>query len=123
MVHLRFPKGSDLTLDIGVATKEPEEMAALMTDRTIARVDALGPPGPGFAGGFHTAVEVIAPDDLPASDPFVLLMDDRMDVDVGREVGGPHPHAGLETVTFVLAGEMRDRDEGVFKPGDAVWMS
>ena len=38
-------------------------------------------------------------------------MDDRLDMGE-RQVGGPHPHAGFETVTLVLDGEIYDRDEG-----------
>ncbi len=81
------------------------------------------PPEPGFAGPFHTAVEVVGPHALADSDPFVLLMDDRLDAGAGRKVGGAHPHAGLETVTLVLSGKVRDRDEGELGPGDAVWMT
>jgi redox-sensitive bicupin YhaK (pirin superfamily) len=33
------------------------------------------------------------------------LMDDRLDMGVSR-VGGPDPHAGFETVTLVLDGEI-----------------
>lgn len=83
----------------------------------------LPPAAPGFAGPFHSAVEVLAPVDLQASDPFVLLMDDRVEVPEETSVGGPHPHAGLETVTLVLDGVVLDRDEGRLSPGDALWMS
>jgi redox-sensitive bicupin YhaK (pirin superfamily) len=63
------------------------------------------------------------PTDLGASDPFVLLMDDRLDIPRRRPIGGPHPHAGLETVTFVLEGTLHDRDEGALATGDVVWMT
>lgn len=91
--------------------------------RRIARTVTLPPPEPGFLGPGHTAVEVLRPDALGASDPFVLLMDDRIDFAPGRSIGGTHPHAGLETVTLVLEGSMRDRDEGELSAGDAVWMT
>jgi redox-sensitive bicupin YhaK (pirin superfamily) len=91
--------------------------------RRIARVVTTPPPAPGFAGAFHTAVEVVGPHALADSDPFVLLMDDRLAAGSGTRVGGAHPHAGLETVTLVLAGTIRDRDEGELGPGDAVWMT
>ena len=91
--------------------------------RSIARRRRLGPPEPGFAGSGHTAIEVIRPDDLEATDPFVLLMDDRLDFPPGTQIGGPHPHAGLETVTLMLHGSIEDRDEGSMGPGDAVWMT
>jgi redox-sensitive bicupin YhaK (pirin superfamily) len=37
------------------------------------------------------------------NDPFILLMDDHLDIG-DRPVGGPHPHAGFETVTLILDG-------------------
>lgn len=91
--------------------------------RSIARCRRLAPERPGFAGPGHSAVEVIGPNDLTASDPFVLLMDDRIDFEPGTVIGGAHPHAGLETVTFMLEGRIEDRDEGVMRPGDVVWMT
>ncbi len=81
------------------------------------------PAAPGFIGPEHTAVEVVSPSQLAATDPFVLLMDDRIDMPEARQMGGAHPHAGLETVTLVLEGELVDRDEGVLQAGDAVWMT
>lgn len=91
--------------------------------RGLSRVYAAPPPAPGFIGEGHTAVEVVAPTALPASDPFVLLMDDRLDIARRRQIGGAHPHAGLETVTLVLEGELHDRDEGALSAGDLVWMT
>lgn len=91
--------------------------------RPITRVVATPPPAPGFIGEGHTAVEVVAPTDLTASDPFVLLMDDRLDIAKRRQIGGAHPHAGLETVTLVLDGVLHDRDEGELGPGDVLWMT
>ena len=45
------------------------------------------------------------------NDPFILLMDDHLDIG-DRPVGGPHPHAGFETVTLILDGAIFDRDQG-----------
>ena len=68
-------------------------------------------------------MEVLRPGRLAESDPFVLLMDDRLDLPARRQIGGAHPHAGLETVTLVLEGAVHDRDEGTLSAGDAVWMT
>jgi redox-sensitive bicupin YhaK (pirin superfamily) len=91
--------------------------------RLISRIDTTPAPEPGFIGDGHTAVEVVGPTALAATDPFVLLMDDRLDIPVRRIIGGAHPHAGLETVTLVLEGGLFDRDEGRMEAGDVVWMT
>jgi redox-sensitive bicupin YhaK (pirin superfamily) len=91
--------------------------------RNLAWRRDLGAPGPGFAGPGHTVIEVIKPDALTKTDPFVLLMDDRVDFPPGQKVGAPHPHAGLETVTFILEGSLADRDEGLLCEGDVAWMT
>ena len=68
-------------------------------------------------------MQVLDSDALTQSDPFVLLMDDRLNIANKRAIGGAHPHAGLETVTLVLEGELHDQDEGPMSAGDAVWMT
>ena len=94
-----------------------------MSDRGIARVVTTAPPSPGFIGEGHTAVSVIDPKEFARNDPFIVLMDDRIDLEPGREAGGAHPHGGFETVTFVVEGELRDRDEGTLSTGDVLWMT
>jgi hypothetical protein len=50
-------------------------------------------------------------------------MDDHLDIG-DRPVGGPHPHAGFETVTLLLEGAIYDRDEGGhIKAGEVQWMT
>jgi hypothetical protein len=93
------------------------------TERRIAAIVSTPPPAPGFIGEGHTAVEVVTPAALDASDPFVLLMDDRLDIKTRRQIGGAHPHAGIETVTLVLEGTLVDRDEGELNAGDVLWMT
>ena len=94
-----------------------------MSDRGIERVVTTAPPSPGFIGEGHTAVAVVEPNDFARSDPFILLMDDRIDLEPGRQAGAAHPHGGFETVTFVVEGELRDREEGMLRTGDVVWMT
>ena len=94
-----------------------------MSERSIGRVVTTAPPSPGFIGEGHTAVTVVDPNDFARNDPFIALMDDRIDLERGRKAGGPHPHAGFETVTFVVEGELRDRDEGMLGTGDVLWMT
>jgi quercetin 2,3-dioxygenase len=91
--------------------------------RSIDRVVDTPPPAPGFMGAGHTAVTVIDPKEFERNDPFIALMDDRVDMRPGDALGAAHPHAGFETVTFVVDGEIRDRDEGTLKSGDVLWMT
>jgi hypothetical protein len=50
-------------------------------------------------------------------------MDDHLDIG-DRSVGGPHPHAGFETVTLLLEGSVYDRDEGgLIGAGEVQWMT
>ena len=94
-----------------------------MRDRGIERVVTTPPPSPGFIGEGHTAVSVLDTKDFSRNDPFIVLMDDRIDLEPGLQAGGAHPHGGFETVTFVVEGELRDRDEGTLKTGDVLWMT
>jgi len=68
-------------------------------EREIGRVVTLAPPAPGFIGKGHTAMTVVDPDEFEDNDPFIALMDDRIDLPEGQEAGGAHPHGGFETVT------------------------
>lgn len=65
------------------------------------------PAQPGFLGRGHTARPVIMRY-YADSDPFIMLMDDVLDKKDDEPVGGPHPHAGFETVSLLLEGEMGD---------------
>jgi redox-sensitive bicupin YhaK (pirin superfamily) len=94
-----------------------------IADRGIGRVVTTAPPEPGFIGEGHTAVTVVDGKEFERNDPFIALMDDRIDLEPGREAGGAHPHAGFETVTFVVEGKLRDRDEGMLETGDVLWMT
>ena len=90
-----------------------------MIQRTIARRIDLPAPKRGQFGPDHTVIEVITPEQWADQDPFILLMDDRLD---GTLRAGPHPHAGFETVTFPLVGGMEaEGGEGRLAPGDVEW--
>lgn len=71
---------------------------------------------PGFLGPDHTARAVVY-DEFAYSDPFILLMDDFLDKKDDAPVGGPHPHAGFETVSLLLEGEIGDETH-MMKQGD-----
>src|SRR5258707_8590934 len=61
-------------------------------------------------------------------DPFLLLDDFRNDVPEDYLAGFPwHPHRGIETITYVLAGTVEHGDSignsGVIGAGDVQWMT
>lgn len=92
-----------------------------MTKRKIANV--FHPqPGQGFLGKGHIAVPVIQGDQFEQTDPFILLMDDQLDLPGEGTVGGPHPHAGFETVTLVLEGDP-DNPSKTLQTGGLEWMT
>ncbi|HRP58413.1 MAG TPA: pirin family protein, partial [Agriterribacter sp.] len=79
---------------------------------TIKRkpIDVQTPqPRPGFLGAGHTARAVVQSNYIQ-SDPFIILMDDMLDKKDEVPAGGPHPHAGFETVSLLIEGEMGDGD-------------
>lgn len=71
------------------------------------------------AFGFHQ---------LPKFDPFLMLDDFRSNRREDFEAGFPwHPHRGIETITYVLAGQVEHQDslgnKGTIAGGDVQWMT
>lgn len=71
------------------------------------------------AFGFH---------ELPLLDPFLLLDDFRSENPLDYEAGFPwHPHRGIETITYVLDGDVEHGDsmgnKGIISAGDVQWMT
>jgi redox-sensitive bicupin YhaK (pirin superfamily) len=69
--------------------------------------------------GFHNTSE---------TDPFLLFDDFRNDDPRHYSAGFPwHPHRGIETITYVLAGEVAHADSignrGAISAGDVQWMT
>lgn len=91
-----------------------------MLQRSIDRVTVTPPLARGFDGERHRAALVIPPGDLAATDPFFLMADDN--ITAQGPFGEAHPHAGLETVTFMLDGTMEDTG-GRLEAGDVEWMT
>src|SRR5471030_2764414 len=66
--------------------------------------------------------------DMREFDPFLLMDDFRSENPADYLAGFPwHPHRGMETITYVLDGEVEHGDSlknrGIIKPGDVQWMS
>jgi quercetin 2,3-dioxygenase len=71
---------------------------------------------------------VIGQPQLPDLDPFLMLDEFGTDRAEDYIAGFPdHPHRGFETVTYMLDGRMRHKDnhgnEGVLVPGSVQWMT
>jgi quercetin 2,3-dioxygenase len=67
-------------------------------------------------------------DNTSEFDPFLLLDDFRNEIPADYLAGFPwHPHRGIETITYVLAGTVEHGDSmgnsGVISPGDVQWMT
>jgi redox-sensitive bicupin YhaK (pirin superfamily) len=93
--------------------------------RTVQRVVKGMPTSDGAGVKLR---RVIGQPQLPDLDPFLML--DEFGTDKAEDYisGFPdHPHRGFETVTYMLDGRMRHRDnhgnEGVLVPGSVQWMT
>lgn len=83
---------------------------------------------PASDGAGVNMTRIIGTPELDHLDPFLLFdvfeSDDPDDYLAGFP---PHPHRGFETVTYMLAGQMRHRDnagnEGVIRAGGVQWMT
>ena len=96
-----------------------------MSSRSVERVIQ------GYATSDGAGVKltrVLDPRMAAAIDPF-LLFDEFGSAEASDYVAGfpPHPHRGFETVTYMLVGRMRHKDnkgnQGDLGPGGVQWMS
>ncbi len=93
-----------------------------------ARVDRIVRGQPASDGAGVRLTRVIGGPQLPDLDPFLLLDEFGTDRPEDYLAGFPdHPHRGFETVTYMLDGRMRHKDnhgnEGVLVPGSVQWMT
>ncbi|MFO1057265.1 MAG: pirin family protein [Dongiaceae bacterium] len=104
----------------------PDSPAAATTAwRSVLRLIS-GMPASDGAGVKLT--RVIGSPALPDLDPFLMLDEFGSESASDYIAGFPdHPHRGFETVTYMLAGRMRHRDNqgnsGLLLPGGAQWMT
>jgi redox-sensitive bicupin YhaK (pirin superfamily) len=102
--------------------------AILQEKPTLRQVSRIIKGMPATDGAGVELTRVIGQPALPMLDPFLLLDAFRSDRPEDYLAGfPPHPHRGFETVTYLLAGRMRHRDnaghEGVIAPGGIQWMT
>jgi redox-sensitive bicupin YhaK (pirin superfamily) len=97
----------------------------MIENRRIRKVVKSRPTIEGAGVHLHRAIG-LGPAEL--YDPFLLLDDFRSDKPDHYLSGFPwHPHRGMETITYVLRGEVDHGDSlgnrGVIYPGDVQWMT
>ena len=81
-----------------------DEMTDIAVQRELARIDA--PPIDNGLSESHWNRALIAPGNWTFTDPFLLLMEDWLPDGVFDR----HPHRGIETVTYVIEGEIEHYD-------------
>jgi quercetin 2,3-dioxygenase len=96
-------------------------MKASILRRSVARIDH-----PSMRIGMtpqHRIRPLVHPADPAETDPFLVLMEDWFP----RGVFDKHPHRGMETVTYVIEGQLDHYDsygnEGSILPGNVQWMT
>jgi len=98
------------------------------TTDSYARVARKLRGRPASDGAGVKLTRVIGSPELDMLDPFLLLDEFGTDKAEDYLAGFPdHPHRGFETVTYMLDGRMRHRDnhgnEGLLVPGSVQWMT
>jgi len=96
-----------------------------VSERTIRR---LLPGQPTIEGAGVHLRRVFGFGEVPLLDPFLMLDDFSSSDPRDYEPGFPwHPHRGIETITYVLRGEVEHGDSlgnrGVIRGGDVQWMT
>jgi redox-sensitive bicupin YhaK (pirin superfamily) len=99
-----------------------------MTETQVKKILRIVKGIPATDGAGFELTRVIGQPALPELDPFLLLDTFRSDKPEDYIAGfPPHPHRGFETVTYLLAGRMRHKDnaghEGVIEAGGIQWMT
>ncbi|HLK24943.1 MAG TPA: pirin family protein [Caulobacteraceae bacterium] len=98
-----------------------------MTTLTARPVAAAVPGQPTSDGAGVRMTRLLGTQQAQMFDPFLMLDHFNSDQADDYMAGFPsHPHRGFETVTYMLEGRMRHRDntgrEGVVGPGGVQWM-
>ena len=96
-----------------------------MTFRPVAATSIARPAMEGAGVHLH---RVFGFDDPSLTDPFLMMDDFRNDDPRLYSKGFPwHPHRGIETITYVLEGEVEHADSlgnrGLLGPGAVQWMT
>src|SRR5438874_10990034 len=109
-----------------VAPRQPRAEEATMAD--VRRIKKVWKAKPTVEGAGVRLKRVFGNHEVPQLDPFLLLDDFRSNDPAEYVRGFPwHPHRGMETTTYVLAGDVEHGDSlgnrGVIGAGDVQWMT
>lgn len=95
---------------------------------SLRRIKSVSPATPTTEGAGVKLHRAFGFGDTEAFDPFLLFDDFRNDRPEDFAAGFPwHPHRGIETITYVLAGSVAHGDSlgnsGTLGAGDVQWMT
>jgi redox-sensitive bicupin YhaK (pirin superfamily) len=96
--------------------------------KTMRRVKEVWESYPTLEGAGVHLRRVFGYHQTPKLDPFLLLDDFRSENPEDYKAGFPwHPHRGIETITYVLEGDVEHGDslgnKGIISSGDVQWMT
>ena len=100
----------------------------MKTDHPVRQIKKVWKSIPTLEGAGVRLKRAFGFHELPQLDPFLLLdcfhSDNRDDFIRGFPW---HPHRGMETITYVLDGDVEHQDslgnKGIIRPGDVQWMT
>src|SRR2546427_271705 len=109
-----------------VAPRQPRAQEATMAD--VRRIKKVWKAKPTVEGAGVHLKRAFGYHEVPQLDPFLLLDAFRSNDPAEYVRGFPwHPHRGIETITYVLAGDVEHGDSlgnrGVISSGDVQWMT
>ena len=96
--------------------------------KQVRKIERLFKSRPTLEGAGVHLKRVFGNNEVSLFDPFLLLDDFRNDDPAHYLAGFPwHPHRGIETITYVLCGNVEHGDsmgnKGVISDGDTQWMT
>jgi redox-sensitive bicupin YhaK (pirin superfamily) len=94
----------------------------------IRAIERLSRSRPTLEGAGVHLKRAFGSADVPRYDPFLMLDDFHSDRPADYMAGFPwHPHRGIETVTYMISGEVEHGDsmgnKGIIQSGEVQWMT
>jgi len=99
-----------------------------MEEKKLRVIDKIWKSEPTIEGAGVHLKRAFGFREIPLLDPFLLLDDFRSENPAEYKAGFPwHPHRGIETITYVLEGDVEHGDsmghKGSISSGDVQWMT